>query len=88
MAARATAVVPYATSIGLGLMFALLSRGIRDVVVSLERMIVDSLGLDDVPSIDVDGEKLGEVAMDQLMTLLGERKEPPPTRRRLTVPIS
>jgi LacI family transcriptional regulator len=88
VSARATAVVPYATSIGLGLMFALLSRGIRDVVVSSERMIVESLGLGDVPSIDVDGEKLGEVAMDQLMTLLGERRELPPTRRRLTVPIS
>ncbi|MBF8184437.1 alpha/beta fold hydrolase [Nonomuraea sp. K274] len=68
---------------------ALISRGIRDVVVSSERMVVDSLGLGDVPSIDVDGEKLGEVAMDQLMTLLGERREPPPpTTRRLTVPIS
>ncbi|MEQ4722098.1 LacI family DNA-binding transcriptional regulator [Nonomuraea sp. B19D2] len=88
VAARATAVVPYATSIGLGLMFALLSRGIRDVVVSSERVIVESLGLSDVPSIDVDGEKLGEVAMDQLMTLLGERREQPPTSRRLTVPIS
>jgi LacI family transcriptional regulator, galactose operon repressor len=89
LAARATAVIPYATSIGLGLMFALLSRGIHDVVVSSERMVVDSLGLGDVPSIDVDGEKLGEVAMDQLMTLLGERRDPPPpARRRLTVPIS
>ncbi|MEV4089217.1 hypothetical protein AB0J43_54035, partial [Nonomuraea fuscirosea] len=87
VAARATAVVPYATSIGLGLMFALLNRGVRDVVVSSERMVVESLGLHDVPSIDVDGERLGEVAMDQLMDLLGERREPAPVRRRLTVPI-
>ncbi|MFG1694623.1 LacI family DNA-binding transcriptional regulator [Nonomuraea sp. NPDC049309] len=89
VAARATAVVPYATSIGLGLMFALMRRGVDDVVVSSERMVVDSLGLDDVPSIDVDGEKLGQVAMDQLMTLLGERKETSgPTRHRLDVPLS
>ncbi|MEV4071956.1 LacI family DNA-binding transcriptional regulator [Nonomuraea fuscirosea] len=87
VAARATAVVPYATSIGLGLMFALLNRGVRDVVVSSERMVVESLGLHEVPSIDVDGERLGEVAMDQLMDLLGERREPAPVRRRLTVPI-
>src|SRR5690606_8455769 len=31
VAARATAVVPYATSIGLGLMFALMRRGVDDV---------------------------------------------------------
>ncbi|GAA2210174.1 hypothetical protein GCM10009850_056330 [Nonomuraea monospora] len=89
VAARATAVVPYSTSIGLGLMFALLHRGIRDVVVSSERMVVESLGLTGVPSIDVDGERLGEVAMGRLMTLLGERGEaPPPTTSRLAVPIS
>ncbi|WP_237106373.1 hypothetical protein [Nonomuraea sp. MG754425] len=57
-------------------------------MVSSERMIVESLGLGDVPSIDVDGERLGQVAMDQLMTLLGERREPSPARRGLTVAIS
>jgi LacI family transcriptional regulator/LacI family repressor for deo operon, udp, cdd, tsx, nupC, and nupG len=49
--ARAMAVVPYATAIGLGLMFALGDRPSScRAVVNSERMVVDSLGLVGVPA--------------------------------------
>ncbi len=85
---RATAVLPYATAIGLGLMFALRSTAHRDVgvTVSSERMIVESLGLADVPAIDVDGEELGRVAMDRLLDALAPAGAPP-SADRLTVPV-
>ena len=71
LASGATAVVPYATAIGLGLMFALgRSRASSSVVVSSERMVVDSLGLEGVPAIDVDGEELGRVAVGRLLELV------------------
>ncbi|GAB7039359.1 MULTISPECIES: LacI family DNA-binding transcriptional regulator [Catenuloplanes] len=65
----ATAVVPYATALALGLMLALRGRGIHvpeDVVVSAETTVVDALGAPGIPAIDVDGEALGHAAMDLL----------------------
>ncbi|WP_425827330.1 LacI family DNA-binding transcriptional regulator [Streptomyces fractus] len=65
-----TAVVPYATSVGLGLLTALERRGVRvpdDMLISAERSVLDALGMSGVPSIDVDGEELGRVAAGQLV---------------------
>ncbi|MEH3090236.1 MAG: LacI family DNA-binding transcriptional regulator [Microbacterium arborescens] len=85
----ATAVVPYATSIGLGLVFALRARGVAspgEIVVSAERLVAEAIGADDVPAIDVDGDELGREAMGALLPLLGG---PPvdPTHRRLDVSV-
>jgi LacI family transcriptional regulator len=88
--ARATAVVPYATAIGLGLMFALGDRPASSrVVVSSERMVVDSLGLVGVPAIDVDGDELGRVATGLLLDLVDGRggADAEHAQRRLPVPV-
>lgn len=77
LASGATAVVPYATAIGLGLVFALRARGVDspgDVVVSAERLVADALGGAEVPSIDVDGHGLGRAAMDALLGSLVDRE--------------
>lgn len=88
----ATAAVPYATAIGLGLMFAL-GRGDGSpspapapVTVSSERMVVDSLGLVGVPAIDVDGDELGRVALNTLVTA-SRGASASPVRLRLPVPV-
>ncbi|MEV7757781.1 LacI family DNA-binding transcriptional regulator [Microbacterium sp. NPDC089180] len=73
VASGATAVVPYATSIGLGLVFALRARGVSspgEIVVSAERLVAEAIGADEVPAIDVDGEQLGREAMTALVDLL------------------
>jgi LacI family transcriptional regulator/LacI family repressor for deo operon, udp, cdd, tsx, nupC, and nupG len=68
VASGATAAVPYATDIAIGLMFMLRPDERRHpVAVSAARMIVESLGLRGVPGIDVDGDNLGRVAMDRLI---------------------
>lgn len=86
IASGATAVVPYATSIGLGLVFALRARGVAspgEIVVSAERLVAEAIGADEVPAIDVDGEQLGREAMAALVELLtsgvdaGERRRLP-----------
>lgn len=89
LSSGATAVVPYATAIGLGLMFVLRAdehRG-RSVTVSSERMVVDALGLVGVPAIDVDGEHLGRVAAGRLLEALASRAPSEPTTTRLPVPV-
>ena len=87
-AAGATAVVPYATAIGLGVMFALRAEGapVPDIVVSSERAVVDALGFTGVPAIDVDGDELGRVAMGRLLARLG-REVPPVEQLRIPVPV-
>jgi LacI family transcriptional regulator len=89
LASGATAVVPYATAIGLGLMFVLRADEHRDrsVTVSSERMVVDALGLVGVPAIDVDGEHLGRVAAGRLLELLAQGEPSDPTTTRLPVPV-
>jgi len=74
VAAGATAVISYAASISLGLIFGLNARGITvpgDVVVSADDGVVAALGLRGAPSIEVDGEELGRLAMQRLLERIG-----------------
>ena len=82
VAAGCTAVVPYATAIGLGLMLGL--RG-RDIVIMTEGRVAEALGTHDVPDIVVDGEQLGRVAMNLLLATV--RGEHVPAGRRLPVEV-
>jgi LacI family transcriptional regulator len=88
-AAGATAVVPYATAIGLGVMFALgaAPAGTPAVTVSSERMVVDALGFTDVPAIDVDGEELGRLAMHHLLARIVRHEPPAAEQVRIPVPV-
>jgi LacI family transcriptional regulator len=66
----ATAVISYAASISLGLIFGLNARGISvpgDIVVSADDGVVGALGLRGAPSVEVDGEELGRLAMQRLL---------------------
>nr|BFF14451.1 hypothetical protein GCM10025699_57540 [Microbacterium flavescens] len=88
LASGATAVVPYATAIGLGLMYVLRGdehRG-RSLTVSSERMVVDALGLVGVPAIDVDGEHLGRVAAERLIEAIASGATPSARRSGSTSP--
>ena len=89
VAAESTAVVPYATAIGLGLMFALRAGGVESpaITVSSERMVVDALGFTGVPAIDVDGDELGQVAMHQLLARIGRSTPPAAEQLRMPVPV-
>jgi len=89
VAAESTAVVPYATAIGLGLMFALRAGGVESpaITVSSERMVVDALGFTGVPAIDVDGDELGHVAMHQLLARIGRSTPPAAQQLRTPVPV-
>ena len=90
VSSRATAVVPYATSLGLGLVFALRGRGVAspgDVVVSAERLVAEALGAEHVPAIDVDGEVLGREAMATLAELITSSLPAAPQQRRLPVAV-
>ncbi|MDP9793407.1 DNA-binding LacI/PurR family transcriptional regulator [Catenuloplanes nepalensis] len=80
LATGATAVVPYATALALGLMLALRGRGVHvpeDVVVSAEATVTDALGAPGTPAIDVDGEELGRAAMDLLTSGTDETRRLP-----------
>ncbi len=90
LASKATAVVPYATDVGLGLVFALRARGVSspgDVLVSAERLVADALGADAVPSIDVDGAELGREAMSALAEMIAAPLTPAAEQRRLPVAV-
>ncbi|WP_430784616.1 LacI family DNA-binding transcriptional regulator [Actinoplanes sp. G11-F43] len=82
----ATAVVPYATALTLGLMLTLRGRGVHvpdDIVVSAETTVTDALGAPGIPAIDVDGDGLGRAAMDLLAAALLS----PAETRRLRLPV-
>lgn len=84
----ATAVIPYATAIGLGLEHALLSAHVGSLpVVSSEAAVATALGRTDVPTIDVDGAALGRAATDELHRHIENRGSAPATLR-LPVPVS
>ncbi|MBE1514379.1 LacI family DNA-binding transcriptional regulator [Nesterenkonia halotolerans] len=83
----ATAVIPYATAIGLGVQFALLHAGVRELpVVTSESPVAEALGRAHTPVIDVDGEELGRVAVNQLAESL-ESPQATARRIRLRVPV-
>ncbi|MDQ0642847.1 LacI family DNA-binding transcriptional regulator [Microbacterium murale] len=79
-----TAVIPYATAIGLGVRFSYLMAGDRPPLVSSERSIVEALDEPGSPAIDVDGQELGRVAAEMLIERIGA-PEAPAARARLEV---
>lgn len=83
-----TAVIPYATDLGVGIQFALLAAGVWPLPqISTQATVARALGDHDVPTINVDGESLGRAAAAALI----DRIESPQTeliRRRLPVKIS
>ncbi|NYJ16922.1 LacI family DNA-binding transcriptional regulator [Nesterenkonia sandarakina] len=83
----ATAVIPYATAIGLGIQFALLSEGVGKLpVVTSETPVARALGQAQTPVVDVDGEALGRVTVDQLAESI-ESPAAPARQIRLPVPV-
>lgn len=87
-ASGATAVVPYATAIGLGVQYQMLLAGDihPPLVISSERAIVDALGMRGVPAIDVDGEELGRMATELLLECI-EAPGGAAQHQRLDVPV-
>ncbi|WOF23427.1 LacI family DNA-binding transcriptional regulator [Microbacterium betulae] len=81
-----TAVIPYATAIGLGIQYAYLADGAKPPVVSSERAIVEALGLRGVPAIDVDGQELGRLAAELVIARIADPATPP-AQSRLVVPV-
>ncbi|WP_211275484.1 MULTISPECIES: LacI family DNA-binding transcriptional regulator [Actinoplanes] len=93
LATGATAVVPYATALALGLMLTFRGRDVHvpdDIVVSAETTVTHALGAPGIPAIDVDGEGLGRTAMDLLTTTLLTTAllTDPGERRRLPVKVT
>lgn len=86
-AAAPTAVVPYATAIGLGIQFAYLAAGDQPPVVSSEPVIAQALQQRTAPTIIVDGQDLGRTAAE---ILLGRITAPdaPATTLRLEVGLA
>lgn len=83
---KATAVIPYATALGLGLQYRLLTKDPSSVpVVTSERAIAEALGQEDLATIDVDGILLGRKASARLLWRVENREQPPETVR-LAVP--
>jgi DNA-binding LacI/PurR family transcriptional regulator len=90
VASGATAVISYAASISLGLIFGLNARGLKvpgDVVVSADDGVVAALGLQGAPSIEVDGEELGRLAMQRLLERLSSPGEHADAPAKLAVPV-
>ncbi|MFT3859730.1 LacI family DNA-binding transcriptional regulator [Micropruina sp.] len=87
LARGASAVIPYASQVGLGLVFALRARGVPadNLVVTTESAISAAIGDDRTPTIDVDGSELGAVAIDLLVEEL-EATDPLPAQT-LRLPV-
>ncbi|TDC79985.1 LacI family DNA-binding transcriptional regulator [Streptomyces hainanensis] len=85
-----TAVIPYATALALGIIFALGARGISvpdDMAITIERQVATALGLTTMPTIDVDGPELGRTAMSTLHDLMTRDTAETAARLRLPVPV-
>ncbi|MFT3835035.1 MAG: LacI family DNA-binding transcriptional regulator [Micropruina sp.] len=88
LTSAATAVIPYATQVGLGLIFALRARGVAvpdDLVVTTESVVTAALGDTRTPAIDVDGSELGAAAMELLAEELDAAG--PAAARTLRLPV-
>ncbi|MDT0318213.1 LacI family DNA-binding transcriptional regulator [Streptomyces millisiae] len=86
----ATAVIPYATALGLGIVFALGARGVAvpdGMAITIERQVAAALGLTTMPTIDVDGAELGRTAMSALHDLMTRDTAETAARLRLPVPV-
>ncbi len=84
----ATAVIPYAAALGVGIQYALLAAGSREIpMISTDPRIVDALAHEAVPTIDVDGDALGRVAAETLINRI-DVPESPLVRHRLPVPVA
>ncbi|GAB3844984.1 LacI family DNA-binding transcriptional regulator [Nesterenkonia populi] len=78
----ATAVIPYATALGLGLQHRLLTQGVEPMpVVTSERAIARALGREELATIDVDGVMLGRKAAELLLRRIEKGSEEPETVR-------
>lgn len=87
-ATGASVALPYASDLGLGLLFELISRGrARFGEGPTAEGAVEVVGVPGAAAVDVDGEALGEAAMDQLLTVLEGRELGRP-RVRLLVPVA
>ena len=90
LASGATALIPYSTAVGLGLLVGLGARGVRvpaDVVMSIESQVAEATGSRNVPAIDVDGVALGRASMDSLDALLNHIGQAQYSQVRLEVPV-
>ncbi|MGC5615079.1 LacI family DNA-binding transcriptional regulator [Georgenia sp. Z1491] len=80
--------IPYASDLGLGVLFELIARGqARFGQGTAPDGAVEVVGVPGATAVDVDGEALGAAAMDQLLPLLGGEAPVSPTRR-LEVPLA
>lgn len=87
-ATGASVALPYASDLGLGLLFELVARGRAQFGRAVPPAgAIEVVGVPGAPAVDVDGEALGAAAMDHLLTVL-DGGTPVPHRLRLPVPVS
>ncbi|MPV50620.1 LacI family DNA-binding transcriptional regulator [Pseudactinotalea sp. HY160] len=91
-ASGATAVLPYAADLGLGVLFELVRSGHSTLgPASSSPGLIEVVGVPDSPAVAVDGHALGREALDRLHERLAEDPHgspPASTQQRLPVPIS
>ncbi|MFT4215771.1 MAG: LacI family DNA-binding transcriptional regulator [Micropruina sp.] len=91
VACGASAVIPYATQLGLGLVFSLRAHDLaaaRGLVVTSESAITAAIGDERTPAIDVDGSELGAAAMELLADALDAPDAAPSRSLRLPVRVT
>ncbi|MFT4296605.1 MAG: LacI family DNA-binding transcriptional regulator [Micropruina sp.] len=91
LACGASVAIPYATQIGLGLVFALRARGVnapQDLLVTTESLVNAAVQDEWTPAIDVDGSALGAAAMELLSEELDGQSPAPASTLRLPVKVT
>ncbi len=87
----ATAVVVYASAISLGLIFELQRQGIPVpgglTIASADDLAIGPLSELDITALQVDGDLLGETAMETLLGMLRDGAAPVPLHSRVKVPL-